>query len=116
MSGRICSHNTLKVGMSVSGILSATGTLGSFTIPHSIASINEKSVTVQGNNVPSAYPDPRKKNGVADRSITNESPITRLTASNPDIHTLAASALLRASDLSSLVIVSSSDSSAGLSR
>ena len=30
-------------------------------MPHSIASIREKSQTVQGNSVPYAYPDPCRK-------------------------------------------------------
>jgi hypothetical protein len=40
--------------MSWPGMLSEIGSLGSLTMPHSIASISEKSLTVQGNNVPSA--------------------------------------------------------------
>ncbi len=35
---------------------------------HSIASMSEKSLTVQGKSVPSAYPEPRRKKGVAERS------------------------------------------------
>ena len=50
------------------GILSAIGTRGSLTMPHSMASISEKSLTVQGKSVPSAQPEPLRKNGVADRS------------------------------------------------
>ena len=34
--------------------LSATGMRGSLTMPHSMASISEKSLTVHGNSVPSA--------------------------------------------------------------
>jgi hypothetical protein len=37
-------------------------------MPHSIASIKEKSLIVQGKSVPSAHPDPLRKNGVADKS------------------------------------------------
>ena len=40
--------------MSLPGMLSETGTRGNFTIPLSIASINEKLLTVHGNNVPSS--------------------------------------------------------------
>ena len=36
------------------GRLSATGTRGNLTMPHSMASISEKSLTVHGNSVPSA--------------------------------------------------------------
>jgi hypothetical protein len=38
-----------KTGNSSPGMLSATGTLGSFTMPHSMASMSEKSLMVQGN-------------------------------------------------------------------
>ena len=47
-------------------------------MPHSIASISEKSLIVQGKRVPSAYPEPRRKNGVAERSMTRVMPILRL--------------------------------------
>ncbi len=40
--------------MSPPGTLSATGTRGNLTMPHSIASISEKSLTVHGKSVPSA--------------------------------------------------------------
>ena len=50
-------------------------------MPLSIASIREKSLTVHGNKVPSAYPEPRRKKGVAERSMTCLTPRTRLTAS-----------------------------------
>ena len=40
--------------MSPPGMLSATGTRGSLTMPHSMASINEKSLAVHGKSVPSA--------------------------------------------------------------
>ena len=51
-------------------------------MPHSIASISEKSLTVQGNRVPSVYPELARKNGVADRSNTRcfPLPILLLTA------------------------------------
>lgn len=65
--------------------LSATGTRGSFTIPHSMASISEKSLIVHGNRVPSAYPDPRRKKGVADRSTIRLTPSFRLATSSPVI-------------------------------
>ena len=42
------------MGISLPGTLSATGTRGSLTIPHSMASMREKSYIVQGNRVPSA--------------------------------------------------------------
>ena len=43
-----------KDGDRGAGMLSATGTRGSLTMPDSMASISEKSLTVQGNRVPSA--------------------------------------------------------------
>src|SRR6266542_1793154 len=58
----ISSHRFLNFGVSPPGTLSATGTRGSFTIPHSIASMSEKSLIVHGNKVPSTYPEPRRKN------------------------------------------------------
>ena len=63
------------------------------TIPLSIASINEKSLTVQGNKVPSVYPELERKNGVADKSITFCSPLPIFLEihSIPEIHNLAAS-------------------------
>lgn len=51
------------------GMFSATGTRGSLTMPLSMASIREKSHTVHGQSVPSACPEPRRKNGVAARAI-----------------------------------------------
>ncbi len=42
------------MGISSPGMLSATGTRGSLTMPHSMASMREKSLIVQGNRVPSA--------------------------------------------------------------
>ena len=44
------------------------GTRGSFTIPHSMASIREKSLITQGKSVPSGQPEPLRKKGVAERS------------------------------------------------
>ena len=41
-------------GISSPGMLSATGTRGSLTMPHSMASMSEKSLIVQGKSVPSA--------------------------------------------------------------
>ncbi|CPK41267.1 Uncharacterised protein [Bordetella pertussis] len=41
------------MGISAPGMLSATGTRGNLTMPHSMASISEKSLIVQGNSVPS---------------------------------------------------------------
>jgi hypothetical protein len=38
----------------VAGDVVGTGTRGSLTMPHSMASISEKSLIVQGNSVPSA--------------------------------------------------------------
>ncbi len=43
-----------NIGMSLPGMFSATGTRGSLTIPHSIASMSEKSLIVHGKSVPSA--------------------------------------------------------------
>jgi type III restriction enzyme len=43
-----------NIGISVPGMFSATGTRGSFTMPHSMASMSEKSLIVHGNSVPSA--------------------------------------------------------------
>ena len=42
------------MGISPPGMLSATGTRGSLTMPHSMASMREKSLIVQGKRVPSA--------------------------------------------------------------
>ena len=84
---RMFSHRLRNLGISPPGMLSATGTRGSLTMPHSMASMSEKSLIVQGNNVPSAYPDPRRKNGVADRSIICGTPSLRFTVSeagNPE--------------------------------
>ena len=55
-----------------------------------MASISEKSLTVHGNNVDSAYPEPRRKNGVAERSRTLAL-IVFETDSRPEIHTRAIS-------------------------
>ena len=93
----------------------ATGTRGSLTIPHSMASMSEKSLTVHGNSVPSAYPEPLRKNGVADRSRTRERPSVRLTASSPEIHSRAASLFFSAS-LRSSPFSSSSSACFGRSR
>ena len=54
MWARMWSQRFRNFGTSAPGMLSATGTRGSFTIPHSIASISEKSHIVHGNSVPSA--------------------------------------------------------------
>ena len=51
---RMCSQRLRNIGISPPGMLSATGTRGSLTMPHSMASISEKSLIVQGNSVPSA--------------------------------------------------------------
>ncbi len=51
---RMCSHRLRNIGISPPGMLSATGTRGSLTMPHSMASISEKSLIVHGNSVPSA--------------------------------------------------------------
>ena len=45
--GRMYSHRFRNFGISPPGRLSATGTRGSFTMPDSMASINEKSLAVQ---------------------------------------------------------------------
>ena len=54
MSLRMCSQRLRNIGISSPGMLSATGTRGSLTMPHSMASMSEKSLIVQGNSVPSA--------------------------------------------------------------
>src|SRR4051794_15370619 len=54
MSSRMFSHRSRNIGISLPGMFSATGTRGNLTIPHSIASMSEKSLIVHGNNVPSA--------------------------------------------------------------
>ena len=64
-----------NTGTSLPEVLSETGTLGILTMPDSIASMREKSHTVQGNKVPSWYPEPWRKKGVAERSITARVPI-----------------------------------------
>jgi hypothetical protein len=51
---RMCSHRLRNIGISSPGMLSATGTRGSLTMPHSMASMSEKSLIVQGKRVPSA--------------------------------------------------------------
>src|SRR2546422_5136652 len=43
MSFRMFSHRLRKIGMSSPGMFLATGTRGSFTMPHSMASMSEKS-------------------------------------------------------------------------
>ena len=49
-----CSSQELRnIGISSPGMFSATGTRGNLTIPHSMASISEKSLMVHGNKVPS---------------------------------------------------------------
>ena len=101
ISLRMLFHRYRYVGISLPGMLSATGTRGSFTIPHSMASMSEKSDTVHGNSVPSAYPEPRKKNGVAERSMVLCIPSFRFMISSPDIHSLAASLFFFASVASS---------------
>ena len=54
MSLRMCSQRLRNIGISSPGMFSATGTRGSFTMPHSMASISEKSLIVHGKSVPSA--------------------------------------------------------------
>jgi hypothetical protein len=54
-------------------------------------SMSEKSLTVHGNSVASAKLEPRRKNDVADKSITWLRPSFRFTASKPDIQPRAAS-------------------------
>src|SRR5438128_5298748 len=49
---RMCSQRLRNLGISPPGMLSATGTRGSLTMPHSMASMSEKSLIVQGNRVP----------------------------------------------------------------
>ena len=44
----MCCQRLRNVGISLLGMLSATGTRGSFTMPLSMASMSEKSLTVQG--------------------------------------------------------------------
>ena len=73
-------HGHELVGADGQGHLLLLDTRGSLTIPHSIASISEKSLTVHGNSVPSAYPEPLRKNGVADRSKTRATPRRRAPA------------------------------------
>ncbi len=51
---RMCSQRLRNIGISAPGMLSATGTRGNLTMPHSMASISEKSLIVHGNSVPSA--------------------------------------------------------------
>jgi hypothetical protein len=63
------------IGISVPGMFSATGTRGRFTIPDSIVSMSEKSLMVQGKSVPSAYAEPRRRKGVAERSKTRATPV-----------------------------------------
>jgi len=111
----MCSHRLRNIGVSPPGTSSATGTRGSFTIPHSMASISEKSLIVHGNSVPSAYPEPRRKNGVAERSTIRLIPSCRLTISNPEIQTRAASLFSLASCFSS-PLRSPSSSRSGRSR
>ena len=82
-------YNTLAFFAPHSGY-AATGTRGSLTMPHSMASIREKSLMVQGKSVPSAYPEPRRKNGVAERSRTLAL-IVFETDSRPEIQTRAIS-------------------------
>ena len=48
------SHRFRSFGIAVRLTSSETGTRGSFTMPDSMASIREKSVTVHGKRVPSA--------------------------------------------------------------
>ena len=54
MSLRMFSQRLRNIGISSPGMLSATGTRGSLTMPHSMASMSEKSLIVHGNSVPSA--------------------------------------------------------------
>jgi hypothetical protein len=110
------SHRLRNIGMSPPGMFSATGTRGSFTMPHSMASMSEKSLIVHGKSVPSAYPDPRRKKGVAERSIARASPSLRFTASRPEIQRRAASLFRSASFRSSPFRSSSSSSVRGFSR
>ena len=109
-------HRFRNVGISLFGILSATGTRGSLTMPHPMASMSEKSLIVQWNSTPSLYPDPRRKNGVADRSITRPMPSLLRTVSRPETHTRAASLFFCASVRSSPFRGPSSSSSDGFSR
>jgi hypothetical protein len=48
------SQRLRNIGISMPGMFSATGTRGSFTMPHSMASMSGKSLIVHGNSVPSA--------------------------------------------------------------
>src|ERR1700730_18593112 len=53
MSLRMFSQRSRNIGISLPGMFSATGTRVSLTMPHSMASMREKSLIVQGNKVPS---------------------------------------------------------------
>ena len=90
-------------------------TRGNFTMPHSIASISEKSLMVHGNSVPSAQPEPLRKNGVAERSYIARTPSFLLNASRPLIHNRAALFSFSASCFSS-PFNSSNSSLLGFSR
>ena len=77
-------------------------------MPHSMASSREKSEIVQGKSVPSAYPEPLRKKGVADRSTTRLTGTRFESASSPEIQSRAAFRFSRASSRSAPVSDSSS--------
>ena len=66
---------------------SATGTRGTLTMPHSMASTSEKSLTTQGNSVPSrvarAAQEERRRREVVDGADADLA-LDRLEAADPD--------------------------------
>ena len=80
-------HMSRYVGCSPLMELSATGTRGTLTMPHSMASISEKSETTQGKSVPSAVAgaaqEERRGGQVVDR-LDADLALDRFQPADPD--------------------------------
>ena len=87
MSLRMFSQRLRNIGISSPGMLSATGTRGSFTMPHSMASMSEKSLIVHGNEralgVARAAQEERRR-GEVDDAGEAELAVHRLEAGDPE--------------------------------
>ena len=97
------------------GLVMVRGRIGGDGAPFNLgeATVSRAAVRLATGEI--TDPEPRKKNGVADRSMTRLTPSLRFTASMPDIQRRAASLFFSASFLSS-PLRSSSSGSFGFSR
>ena len=83
----MCSQRLRNIGISSPGMLSATGTRGSLTMPHSIASMSEKSLIVHGKSVPfdvARAAQEERRRGQVDDARDAELAVDGLEAGDPD--------------------------------